>query len=164
MEKLYASAERTVAMLRERKLTLSTAESCTGGLIGKTLTDVPGASEVFFGGCITYTNEIKQKLLGVLPQTLEEHTAVSREVAAQMCVGAKRALGTDIGVSATGYAGPGGGTDKHPVGTVFVGIALPDRTEVRELHFPDCTRAQVRTETVYTLLTWLCSLLTEQAN
>ncbi len=119
--------------LRDSGRTLAVAESCTGGLIAKRITDIPGCSDVFIGGCVTYCNEAKMKLLGVSADTLREHTAVSAEVAAEMARGVRLALGADIGLSATGYAGPGGGTTKEPVGTVYVGISDADGERVKRL-------------------------------
>ena len=112
-----------VRVLRERGLTVSCAESCTGGMIGERITAVPGASAVFAGGCITYTNQVKQNLLGVDPAVIATHTEVSAEVAAAMACGVRARLDTDIALSATGYAGPGGGTAENPVGTVYIGLA-----------------------------------------
>ena len=122
-----------VARLRERGLTLACAESCTGGLVGKRITDISGASEVFLGGCITYTNEIKMKLLGVSAETLDKYGAVSEQTAAEMAAGVRRALGADIGVSVTGVAGPSGVTAETPVGTVFIGISSAEGEQVRRL-------------------------------
>ncbi len=119
--------------LRESKMTLAVAESCTGGLIAKRITDLSGASEVFLGGCVTYTNEIKQKLLGVKAETLAAHTAVSAEVAMEMARGVRERLGADIGISATGYAGPGGGDAENPVGTVYLGISTENGESYRRL-------------------------------
>ncbi len=119
--------------LRESKMTLAAAESCTGGLIAKRITDLSGASEVFLGGCVTYTNEIKQKLLGVKAETLAAHTAVSAEVAMEMARGVRERLGADIGISATGYAGPGGGDAENPVGTVYLGISTENGESYRRL-------------------------------
>ena len=119
-----ASLEERVAQgLREQGMTLALAESCTGGLLAKRITDVPGASEVFGFGCVTYSNEAKQALVGVSPETLERYTAVSPETALEMARGARQRSGADIGLSTTGYAGPGGGTEEHPVGTVFIGLS-----------------------------------------
>jgi nicotinamide-nucleotide amidase len=114
--------------LGELGLTLGTAESCTGGGIGKWITDVPGSSAYFLGGVVAYSNEVKIKLLGVPTETLETHGAVSRETAAAMAEGALEALGCDVAVSTTGVAGPGGGSAEKPVGTVFVGLAQHQRT------------------------------------
>lgn len=126
--------ERAVVdALHRSGLTLSAAESCTGGLIAKRITDVAGCSDVFFGGCVTYTNEIKQRLLGVSAETLDKYTAVSPEVAVEMARGVRERTGSDIGVSATGIAGPGGGTEETPVGTVFLGISTRDTESFRKL-------------------------------
>ncbi|MBO5883010.1 MAG: competence/damage-inducible protein A [Clostridia bacterium] len=119
--------------LKRKGLTLSSAESCTGGLIAKRLTDVAGSSEVFLGGCVTYTNDVKMKLVGVSAETLERYGAVSGETACEMARGVRLALGSDIGVSTTGIAGPGGGTEETPVGTVFVGISTEKGEYVKRL-------------------------------
>lgn len=112
-----------VALLKQKNLTLATAESLTGGLISEAITSVSGSSAVFRGGCVTYTNEIKNKLLGVSAQTLDAHGAVSAEVAMEMARGARLKLDTDIAVSATGLAGPDGDGTDTPVGTVFIGVS-----------------------------------------
>lgn len=125
--------EAVIRCLQSNHLTLCTAESCTGGLIAKRLTDVSGASEVFFGGCVTYTNEIKERLLGVSSETLRTHGAVSAKTAMEMARGARTRLGTDLAVSATGLAGPNGGTPELPVGTVFIGISTKNGEDVRRL-------------------------------
>lgn len=140
------SVENALLMqLRRRGKTLAVAESCTGGLISKRLTDIPGCSDVFLGGCVTYCNDAKMKLLGVSTETLEAHTAVSAETAAEMARGVRLALGADIGISATGYAGPGGGTDEEPVGTVYVGISTEDGERVKRLSMsPLRSRAYIR--------------------
>ena len=122
-----------VNKLHENKLTLSAAESCTGGLIAKRITDIAGCSDVFFGGCVTYTNEVKQRLLGVKAETLEKYTAVSSQVAMEMAKGVRERTGSDIGISATGIAGPGGGTEEAPVGTVYLGISTSDGESFRKL-------------------------------
>ena len=122
-----------VKQLKKKGLTLSSAESCTGGLIAKRMTDVSGASEVFLGGCVTYTNEVKMKLVNVSAETLEKYGAVSRETAAEMARGVRKALGSDIGVSTTGVAGPTGGSEETPVGTVFVGISTEEGELVKKL-------------------------------
>lgn len=119
--------------LRAAKKTLAVAESCTGGLVAKRLTDIPGCSDVFSGGCVTYCDEAKMKLIGVREDTLAAHTAVSAEVAAEMARGVRLALGADIGLATTGYAGPGGGTEKDPVGTVYVAISTSEGERVKRL-------------------------------
>ena len=115
--------------------TVATAESCTGGMIGGLLTAVPGASRVFKGGVISYTNEIKNRLLGVDGELLETCGAVSAPVAEAMARGARAALGTDLAVSVTGLAGPGGDEYGNPVGTVFVGFADKKTVRAEEYHF-----------------------------
>ena len=122
-----------VQKLHETKMTLSAAESCTGGLIAKRITDIPGCSDVFFGGCVTYTNEIKMALLGVKGETLDKHTAISAEVAMEMARGVRERTGSDIGLSATGIAGPGGGSESAPVGTVYLGISTAEGESYRRL-------------------------------
>ena len=122
-----------VKALHEKKLTLSAAESCTGGLIAKRATDISGCSDVFFGGCVTYTNDVKQRLIGVSAETLEKYGAVSEQTAREMARGVRLATGSDIGVSATGIAGPTGGTPETPVGTVFIGISTKDGENFRKL-------------------------------
>lgn len=115
--------EAVISEAAERGLRLSAAESCTGGLVCGALTSVSGSSAVFDGGAVTYSNEMKMKLLGVKPQTLESFGAVSRQTAAEMALGALRLSGADIAVSLTGIAGPGGGTEEKPVGLVYIAVA-----------------------------------------
>jgi nicotinamide-nucleotide amidase len=119
-----------VRLLTERKQTLALAESCTGGGLANRITNVPGASAVLLASLVTYANEAKQKFLGVLPETLAVHGAVSEAVAREMAEGARRATGADYAISVTGIAGPGGGTDAKPVGTVFIGLASAAETIV----------------------------------
>lgn len=107
---------------------LATAESCTGGLVGGLLTSQPGISSVYLGGFVTYTNQMKTDLLGVDPTAIEQFTEVSAEVAKQMALGARERTGADIGISLTGVAGPGGGSEQTPVGTVYIGISSPHKT------------------------------------
>ena len=120
-----------VKMLTERKRTLAIAESCTGGCIAHRLTNVPGASNVLLAGLVTYSNEAKQKFLGVQTETLTRCGAVSEAVAREMADGARKATGADYALSVTGIAGPGGGTSGKPVGTVFIGLAGPFETKVQ---------------------------------
>ncbi|HEX8672968.1 MAG TPA: competence/damage-inducible protein A [Longimicrobium sp.] len=116
--------EETVGkLLKERGLTLAVAESCTGGLIGHRITDVPGSSAYFLLGVATYSNEAKERVLGVRADTLHEHGAVSTQTAEEMAEGVRRLAGADLGVSTTGIAGPGGGTEEKPVGTVCIAVA-----------------------------------------
>ena len=114
-------------LLWEMDKTVGTAESCTGGRIAEAIISVPGSSKYFKGGVISYVDEVKMSLLGVDAQLLEEKTAVCEEVAIQMVKGACQALNTDYAISATGIAGPGGGTKEHPVGTIWLACGTKDR-------------------------------------
>ena len=121
-----------IGELRRRGLTLSTAESCTGGLAGAEFTAVPGASEVYMGGAIAYSNRLKHRILGVPEELLAARGAVSAEAAAAMAAGAAKNFDTDAAIAITGIAGPGGGTPEKPVGLVYVGAALLGKVAVRE--------------------------------
>jgi len=125
--------ESVIKLLREKNMTFSAAESCTGGELAKRFTDMPGASAFFKGGVVTYTNEAKAKLLGIDPALIEEKGAVSYEVAKAMAENVRALLGTDIGVGVTGLAGPDG-DGVHEVGTVFVSLSVEGETFVKELH------------------------------
>lgn len=125
--------ESVIKLLREKGMTFSAAESCTGGDVARRFTDMPGASAFFKGGVVTYTNEAKAKLLGIDPALIEEKGAVSHEVAKAMAENVRALLGTDIGVGVTGLAGPDG-DGVHEVGTVFVSLAVEGETFVKELH------------------------------
>ncbi len=122
-----------VLELMKNNLTVAFAESCTGGMIARRVVDIPGCSAVFAGGAVTYANEAKIKMLGVKPETLAEHGAVSAETATEMARGIRKTLDADIGVSVTGIAGPGGGTPEKPVGTVYIGISTKDGETVKRL-------------------------------
>jgi nicotinamide-nucleotide amidase len=129
-------AEVVLQLARAGRFRLATAESCTGGMLGAAITDVPGASESYAGGVVAYSNSAKSSLLGVDPRSLAECGAVSESVAGAMATGARDALAADFAVSVTGVAGPGGGTADKPIGTVWFGMAGTDgiRTDLR--HFP----------------------------
>jgi len=118
--------ERIGEALRARGLRLACAESCTGGLMGHLLTNVPGSSDYFWGSAVTYANAAKERVLGVNPATLARHGAVSAEVAAEMAQGARRLFAVDVAVAITGIAGPGGGSPGKPVGLVYVHLSAPD--------------------------------------
>jgi nicotinamide-nucleotide amidase len=119
-----------IGLLARKHKTLAVAESCTGGNLAHRLTNVPGASAVFLGGWITYQNAAKEKFLGVQAKTLAEHGAVSEPTAREMALGARTRMCADYALSITGIAGPGGGSGAKPVGTVFIGLATPDRVDV----------------------------------
>ena len=129
--------------LIESGKTIAVAESCTGGLVGDLITNTPGASEVFLGGLIVYTDEMKKRLLGVDAEVLAEHGAVSREVAVQMAEKAREKVGTDLALSLTGLAGPGD-DGVHTVGTVFVALAAPEATYVRRLYKDKWGRERIK--------------------
>ena len=123
-------------MLTERGATVAFAESCTGGLIAERVTEVPGSSRYFIEGAVTYSNEAKIRTLGVKPETLEEFGAVSSQTAEEMAAGMRDRAGTDYAISVTGIAGPDGGTEEKPVGTVFLGLADADGTRSKKFTFP----------------------------
>ena len=148
--------ERLVDLLKKRELTLSCAESCTGGLIAKTITDVGGCSEVFMGGVVSYANDVKINILGVSADDIKRHGAVSETVAKQMAEGVKRVCKTDIGISSTGIAGPGGGTPDKPVGTVYVGFSYSGCTEAFNLALDsNLSRDEIRRMTVEKILSYV---------
>lgn len=152
--------EKIVALLCRRGLKITTAESCTGGLIAAKLVDVAGVSEVLEEGFITYANRAKVELLGVLEETLERYGAVSKETAREMAEGAARQAKADCSVVSTGIAGPGGGTAEKPVGLVFIGVRVPGKTAVRRFLFHG-NRAQVRSQAAEAALAFLYEQLTE---
>lgn len=153
--------EEVLSLLRELHLTLASAESCTGGLISKRLTDIPGSSDVFAGGVVSYANDVKVRVLGVSQATLEARGAVSAETAAEMAAGVRSVLGTDIGVSVTGIAGPGGGSAEKPVGTVWFGLAHPDGVQTHTMMIPG-DRGRIRTVSSLTALEMVREFLLEQ--
>jgi nicotinamide-nucleotide amidase len=161
---LFARDERRVeelvlSLAGARGLRLATAESCTGGLVAARLTSVPGSSESFVGGVVSYADEVKRSELDVPEALLEEHGAVSAEVAAAMADGARRRLGADVAVAVTGVAGPGGGTPEKPVGLVHIHAAGPDGSLARVLDLPG-EREQIRVRATVTALHLLRALLT----
>lgn len=126
-------AAQVIALLTERGLSLATAESCTGGLLGKLLTDVPGASAVYLGGVISYAYSIKESVLGVDPALLDQKGAVCPEVACQMAQGARERLCSDFAISTTGNAGPGADPLNPNVGEIYIGISSAEETKVYPL-------------------------------
>ncbi len=132
-------------LLKKHKRTVATAESCTGGLIAKLLTDIPGSSEYFIEGVVAYANEAKTRLLGVPAQLITEHGAVSRQVAVAMAMGCRAKSSADFALSTTGIAGPGGGTPDKPVGLVYIGLADAHGCRVEELRLdPALSRDEIR--------------------
>lgn len=149
-------------LLFQKKLTLSLAESCTGGLIGHRLTNVPGSSEYFMGGVVSYAYSAKVNLLGVKWETLKQHGAVSAEVVHEMAAGARRAFNTDIGLAVSCIAGPGGATPSKPVGTSWCGISIGE-VERQYCFYLEGSRLQVKEQLAQKALETLLSLLQEPA-
>ena len=139
--------EEVVSLPNQKGLTLTAAESCTGGLIAKRLTDVSGASAVFHGSLVTYSNRLKEKWLGVQAETLQKYGAVSAQTAREMALGARKAADADLAVAVTGIAGPNSDDTNKPVGLVFIALADKDSVTVEkyENHFTDNVREQNRT-------------------
>ena len=145
---VYGEGDKDLAAVvieqcRSADLTLAVAESCTGGLLGERITNIPGSSDVFLGGVIAYHNDVKRDQLGVQEDDIRRHGAVSEEVASQMAAAVRNRLGADIGIAITGVAGPGGGTAEKPVGLIWIAVSAPetkarrfqligDRTEIRQ--------------------------------
>ncbi len=177
IEKLNAGTEKLREVLREyalpegsttavdeivnycikNSLTLSVAESCTGGLIAAAVTDIPGTSQIFKGGIVSYSNEWKHELLGVSSATLEKYGAVSYECAMEMVSNLCEKYNSDMGISVTGIAGPGGGTPEKQVGLVYIGVKFREKTVVKKFEFPG-NRKRVRKRTVYAACNLLCNL------
>ncbi len=141
-------------LLSERAMTVAVAESCSGGLLSKRLTDVPGSSDYFLAGVVSYSNASKSRFLGVPLDMLELHGAVSAEVAAAMAEGVRSAAVSDLGLAVTGIAGPAGGTLEKPVGTVFLALADSSGSQTKQLRLSG-SRAQIREITVSDSLAWL---------
>lgn len=150
--------EQIVKKLREKGYTITTAESCTGGLLAGRILNVSGASEVYMEGYITYANEAKERILGVKPETLETYGAVSKETAEEMAIGAARAAKAEVALSTTGIAGPGGGTVEKPVGLIYISCFLNGEVQVRELRLHG-TREENRQDTVTETLKLLNDIL-----
>ena len=158
-EELVAQAQALLVLCRTKKLKIAAAESCTGGLVAATLTDIAGSSDVFERGFVTYSNEAKVAMLGVPPTVLESHGAVSRETAEAMAAGALARAPVDLAVSITGIAGPGGAVAGKPVGLVHFGAASRRGQRLhRERRYGDIGRAQVRHASVLEALAMLREL------
>lgn len=162
-ENVYAtediSIEDVVAkLLIEKKLTIATAESCTGGMIASTLINYPGISEVFLEGAVTYSNEAKHKRLGVKNETLDKYGAVSEETAREMAIGIAKTAGTDVSIVTTGIAGPEGGTDEKPVGLVYIGVYVSGEVKVKKYIF-NGNRSRIRLQATMMSLDMLRRIL-----
>jgi nicotinamide-nucleotide amidase len=165
-EYIYSSGTRSIEevvaeLFREEGLTLSLAESCTGGLISKCITDVPGCSSFFLESAVTYSNVAKQRLPGVSVDIIEKFGSVSSECASLMAKGIRTESGSDLGLAVTGIAGPGGGSDDKPVGTVFISLAAPDGCWTKRFLFRG-NREEIRIMTAWTALDWLRRYLLKQ--
>ena len=154
---LIKSAEAVVSSLKKQNKTLGLAESCTGGWLSKIITDVSGASAVYLGGICSYSNSVKMKLLGVKEETLIKFGAVSEQTAREMAMGARKALGSDIGVGITGIAGPLSDNTNKSVGLIYVAVSYEDTVTVKELnnHFTDDIRLNNRLSALETALSLL---------
>ncbi len=150
--------ETVIACLQEKGYTIATAESCTGGMVASTLINCAGVSELIHESIVTYSNEAKEKYLGVQKATLQAYGAVSHQVAQEMAEGIRAASGAVIGLATTGIAGPGGGTKEKPVGLVYIGLALPEKTYTYQLNLVG-TRQQVRERTTKNILYELYQLI-----
>lgn len=142
------NAAELLELARQHRAMIATAESCTGGLIAASLTEIAGSSDVVDRGFVTYSNAAKTDMLGVRPETLANHGAVSEETAAEMASGALARSQASVAVSVTGIAGPGGGSPDKPVGRVCFGLATPAGTQTETVDFGDIGRAAIRVATV----------------
>ena len=156
-EDLYFKA---VKELSAKNMTVATAESCTGGLITKLFTDISGSSAVLNGGIVAYTNDVKMNVLGILPETIEKHTEISFECAAEMAERTRKLFNSDIGISTTGFAGPTGGNEADPVGTVYVGFSTEKELTVYRISFGDFTnRNGIRKCAAYFAIRYILEIL-----
>lgn len=160
LAEIFGLSAELVSAARAKNMTLATAESCTGGLIGAAITATARSSSVFHGGIIAYHNNVKISQLSVDPKTLDAHGAVSETVAMQMAKGCRERLDVDIAVSVTGIAGPGGGSAEKPVGTVWIGLATPEGASATLHYFPEMSRNKVRDHTCLDALQTFLKALT----
>lgn len=135
LEMIHQVAQKLLDILKQQKLHISMAESCTGGMMASALVDLSGASDVFEEGYVTYSNRVKQKLLGVKTETLEQYTVVSSQTAAEMAEGVHNRTGAELTIAVTGYAGPDDGEDGTPAGTVYIGTWYAGTAQSRHYHF-----------------------------
>ena len=155
---MESNLKRAERLIKEHGLTVATAESCTGGLLAAEFVSLPGSSNWFSEGCVTYTVPAKISRLSVSEATIDKYTVVSREVALEMARGIRKNLNASIGISTTGYAGPGGGDDKNPVGTVFVAVVSDDKEMCEKLSLTG-ERNEIRKEAVEKALCLLCDFI-----
>jgi nicotinamide-nucleotide amidase len=165
-EYVFSTGEETIdeavaALFIRQGLTLALAESCTGGMIAQRITSISGSSRYFLEGAVTYSNAAKTRQLGVNAMLLVENGAVSGEVASSMAKGVRQAAGSDLGLAVTGIAGPEGGTDDKPVGTVFISLSAPDGCWTKRFQFRG-SRDEIRTITAWTALDWLRRYLVQR--
>ena len=158
-EKISRFSDKLFKALKENNITLATAESCTGGMIGQCLTSIPGISDYYGYGFITYSNEAKQKLLGVKKETLASFGAVSSETVIEMAEGALSVSGADLAVSVSGIAGPGGGTKEKPVGLVYAGFAQKGKKPFSKKLNLSGDRQSVREQTVCNVFETIIEIL-----
>jgi len=160
-KEIYRLANTVIELAKSKKVSVGTAESCTGGWIGQALTSVPGSSSVFMGGLATYSNDVKMNVLGIPSDIINFYGAVSEPVANAMAMQGRDLLGVDIAVSVTGIAGPGGGSDEKPVGLVYFGLATGARPKTYTKNFGAIGRENVRAQSVIYALELIHSALTD---
>ncbi|MGV8830680.1 MAG: CinA family protein [Devosia sp.] len=153
-------ARQVIELLTAANKTIVTAESCTGGMIAAALTDIPGSSNAFFGGYVTYANEAKSRMIHVQARLIRDYGAVSNQVARAMADGARNTAHADYAVAVTGIAGPDGGSDKKPVGLVYVAVSTELATVVIEHQFGDIGRTEIRKASVQAALDLVIQVLT----
>jgi len=157
--KISILAEKIITSAQAKNILISSAESCTGGTISHYLTAVSGASKVFRGGICAYQDQVKQEILGVPANILSKYTAVSPQTAQEMAKNVKELFLCDFAISTTGYAGPGGGDENNPVGTVFIALATNNACTIKNLYFPDHTREEIQLLATYYSLQLLDDML-----
>jgi PncC family amidohydrolase len=152
---IFKKSSELLNLAKRNAVTIGVVESCTGGLLGAAITAMPGSSSVFQGGFLTYSNRLKEELVGVNPETLNAFGAVSEQTACEMALGGRNRLGVDLAVSITGIAGPDGGTPQKPVGTVWFGLAHKGGVTAEKKVFEGLGRNRVRDHAVIQALTLL---------
>lgn len=159
-EKMADPARQIIDILKDAKQTIVTAESCTGGMIATALTDVPGSSAAFYGGYVTYANTAKSRMIHVQARLIRDYGAVSNQVARAMADGARNTAHVDYAVAVTGIAGPDGGTEKKPIGLVYIAVSSELATVVIEHRFGDIGREEIRKASVKAALELVMQVLT----